>query len=357
MKTYHALTFLLIQIVIRSAYNNNFRLLQIDNQQTTNEECNLITTCYECNSPLSKCQWEGYNCIYTGIPFYSSFWFDNLLQCQDDVSIKKSFDYCHIEHYKTNKTDTIWIKKSNDSYDFSGGLFCVFPIEAHSSKIKLGPSSSINVGMLGLKIINKKEIDKCFNEIPIEDKDLVLKDISQLILYYYANSKDVKEIPFQIEIESMELGWTITPIIIIQIILGTLLFLVVMTGLLFLYISFYKRRKQTSRNQANNRTVKGNENTTSSDNHQSLYLECVIYDAEKVKLFNEKCPFCLDKIVKRDKIIKLKCNHGFHDECLSKWMKKNIQPNVFCPLCHLKITPNIYDKIAEGLVLPTTSNS
>jgi len=47
-----------------------------------------------------------------------------------------------------------------------------------------------------------------------------------------------------------------------------------------------------------------------------------------------ECCICLDKYKENDILIKLKCNHMFHKECLEPWFKKS---NRSCPLCRYKI--------------------
>lgn len=360
MKVCYVIALLLMHFHLRFVYGN-FNLRSINTKESKDHEidCNLITTCYECNSPLSKCQWTGSKCRYNEAQ--SSYWFINLLQCQDDVSLRKSVELCHIENNYADGVFAIWLKKTNNSYNFSGGLFCIFPIEVHSRIIQLGVSS-INIGMLGLKTITKGNKEEYYNNIPIENKEFKLKDIRQLILYYYSNNEsndsNNKDLPFKVEIEQIHVEWTISPMIILQITLGTLLFFVLMTVLVFLFVTYYRRRKQIDRSQERIHTFRANGSTPNkinkSINHQPVSFKCVIYDADKVKLYNEKCPICLERIEKKIEVIKLNCNHGFHEKCLSEWMEKNIQPNIFCPLCHLRIIPNEREKTEEGLITPNT---
>ena len=52
------------------------------------------------------------------------------------------------------------------------------------------------------------------------------------------------------------------------------------------------------------------------------------------KLFDEGCVICLERYKKNDKIIVLKCNHVFHDECIEAWFIS--RPS--CPLCRLTLS-------------------
>ena len=52
------------------------------------------------------------------------------------------------------------------------------------------------------------------------------------------------------------------------------------------------------------------------------------------KLFEEGCVICLERYKKNDKIIVLKCNHIFHDECIEEWFISRLS----CPLCRLTLS-------------------
>jgi hypothetical protein len=43
----------------------------------------------------------------------------------------------------------------------------------------------------------------------------------------------------------------------------------------------------------------------------------------------ETCSICLTDFEEEETVKWTKCNHLFHDECISKWLKENIS----CPLC------------------------
>ena len=46
---------------------------------------------------------------------------------------------------------------------------------------------------------------------------------------------------------------------------------------------------------------------------------------------DNECSICLDKFLKKEKIIQLDCNHIFHKKCIMEWFSKN--ENNSCPLC------------------------
>jgi hypothetical protein len=56
----------------------------------------------------------------------------------------------------------------------------------------------------------------------------------------------------------------------------------------------------------------------------------------------EKCTICFGRMRKKRKIIKLDCNHKFHQKCIDKWLSMNPK----CPLCRnvqIKETENDYE--------------
>lgn len=48
---------------------------------------------------------------------------------------------------------------------------------------------------------------------------------------------------------------------------------------------------------------------------------------------NSYCCICLDKFEENNKSIVLECSHRFHRNCISNWLKKELN----CPLCRKKV--------------------
>tara|TARA_B100000902_G_C27173972_1_gene845353 strand:+ start:145 stop:774 length:630 start_codon:yes stop_codon:yes gene_type:complete len=51
------------------------------------------------------------------------------------------------------------------------------------------------------------------------------------------------------------------------------------------------------------------------------------------------CVICIEKYKDGDKILSLNCNHSYHKECISPWIKKQIENNIKpkCPTCRTPI--------------------
>lgn len=50
-------------------------------------------------------------------------------------------------------------------------------------------------------------------------------------------------------------------------------------------------------------------------------------------LINDCCSICLDKYDSDKKIVKLRCNHIYHKECITEWIYNNNE----CPLCRKEV--------------------
>ena len=72
-------------------------------------------------------------------------------------------------------------------------------------------------------------------------------------------------------------------------------------------------------------------------NHKTESLknsdDVVILETVKLKSEDidgeEECSICLENYNNKDNIIKLKCNHQFHFNCINSWIEKN----ECCPIC------------------------
>ena len=74
---------------------------------------------------------------------------------------------------------------------------------------------------------------------------------------------------------------------------------------------------------------------TEDDQEEQLNIPLTLEkkEIEDEKLFNETCVICLDNFQKKDKISTLQCEHSFHYNCLSLWIKDKNS----CPLCRLTL--------------------
>ena len=53
-------------------------------------------------------------------------------------------------------------------------------------------------------------------------------------------------------------------------------------------------------------------------------------DLSQVDINNNKiCPICMEDMKTQDKIVQLKCDHQYHENCIKEWLKINR----ICPTC------------------------
>lgn len=65
-------------------------------------------------------------------------------------------------------------------------------------------------------------------------------------------------------------------------------------------------------------------------------LERVKVTADSVHDSEPKCPICMSYYVLDDGLIKMPCQHVFHDDCLTQWLNLNNT----CPICRLELPTN-----------------
>ena len=65
------------------------------------------------------------------------------------------------------------------------------------------------------------------------------------------------------------------------------------------------------------------------------YCGCC-FDAAKIfpkQPINDTCPICLDSFTDKMALVLLQCRHGYHDKCLTNWLKSKDTDYVECPIC------------------------
>lgn len=65
------------------------------------------------------------------------------------------------------------------------------------------------------------------------------------------------------------------------------------------------------------------ESASESDDDDSFLID------NKSQILTDECVICLCTFLVKDRVVKGKCNHVFHQTCIQKWLKK--EPK--CPLC------------------------
>ena len=103
---------------------------------------------------------------------------------------------------------------------------------------------------------------------------------------------------------------------------------VCVTLLLFFMITLIFCCSKYIQRQKHNKEMKARKKSFSS------YIINFTEYNEDIKIFNKKCPICLEEIKNEDQLAILLCYHGFHDKCLKKWISMDEEKNQYCPVCH-----------------------
>lgn len=103
-----------------------------------------------------------------------------------------------------------------------------------------------------------------------------------------------------------------------------IILLILMVLGVFLYFYFRERRSPTHQKPATLKMIK---------NHSIVILFSELVGIE----LDKDCGICLQEYDPNDKVRKLKCNHYFHDGCITEWLITN----KVCPLCRNPIDHDI----------------
>ena len=138
-------------------------------------------------------------------------------------------------------------------------------------------------------------------------------------------------------------------IFLIIVILIALITIIVI-GIIFLIKHLRKRKKKKKEENEISRTNSTNSTTQPSTNlslSQSIvniprevkinaFCECFLKPIKfnKINIYNESCPIDLVKFEEDNEISVTKCYHGFHYECIKKYMVENDKnKEIKCPIC------------------------
>ena len=61
--------------------------------------------------------------------------------------------------------------------------------------------------------------------------------------------------------------------------------------------------------------------------------ETNILNKDYILLNTHCCSICANTLDGDDKYVKLKCNHIFHKNCITKWLNSSKKSNNYCPDC------------------------
>lgn len=83
------------------------------------------------------------------------------------------------------------------------------------------------------------------------------------------------------------------------------------------------------------------------------FSDIIIYDPEKIQ--DSECSICMENYDEKSSVIKIPCNHMYHEKCILQWFENNKT----CPLCRnhnstlcTKCDGGVIDRVYIGKVLP-----
>ena len=276
-------------------------------------------SCFECNSPLKSCVYNQNICSKsTDNDTTELFWYSKLMTCKDNESFDKMSNYCgNINIDTSNREIEIRDSKLYGSNSIEN-LFCSweFSQSKEIGNIKVNFKDINSKIYLGLFVFDSDthiffEIDYKFSE------KIPKKDYNKIKIIYF-HSEIPQSAPFFMNIK-INVGIKFSDIALYFIIVIGFIFIVVSMITLILFI----------RKISNNQNIKKNQKRFEIEK-----LSTVKY-IEGLNIYNQNCPICLDDIIKNTEIVVLKCNHGFHVECIMKWIKSDVTKNRHCPICNL----------------------
>ena len=318
----HFQYFLISFIELLSFIKSKEKNLRILNQnysnylEKNNVSCNLLNECFSCNSPFFSCIYDNGICSeYKNENSIYNFWYSKLKFCNDIDSMNIIENYCGKLVYNNSNNKLLLSDSNLYGNNTIENLFCIWDIPTNNKKIQIlfdEIDNNIYLGFYNLNsnITSFKNINKKYSEkITLKNNELIK------IIYFHKNKPNL--IPFKFEIT------IISPMKL------SVIFLYISIGIIFILISILTITLIIFlKNGFSNFILK---------NHIKKYeiekLKSVKYNKE-LNLFNENCPICLDEIMINSEIIILECNHGFHVQCLMKWIKYDILNNRHCPICN-----------------------
>lgn len=295
---------------------STIRILQ--EASSTNNPCSHYTDCFSCSSPSiidSHCVWSGGKCTQS-YALSTSSWYNKLSTCTDEDSIQKEDLYCGDlivdERVSELSGENLYGDESTEN------LFCSWVYIKTSKKPLNVMIEKKNDCYLGIEVLRtgNSTFYEITKESTFEDQFI---NYNAIKIYYFGEGL-LNEEPFELEIEVSKFFSFSQIALYLVIAIGISFFLTSLFMLGFFCQKFLRRS-----------TSQKNENKKKSFSH--LCIKFTEYDS-KIKIFNKKCPICLEDITPKEKIGLLLCKHGFHEKCIKEWITKDEMKNVFCPICH-----------------------
>jgi hypothetical protein len=346
--------------------------IRIFSQEYCKYGVSCLSGCTQCgnNNVFSDCNYVNLFCgnINNDIKFISSYqsrYINYFSQnsalsniCgRNKIEIGKKEKKQNIEILKINKDNTqsfLTTQKMNCYYEFENTYFKdtsknISLIFEHSGNSNDNILDFFIIIMLYPKSNSPHIFDLTKNNFKNTKETIDLKHYTSFSLFIDVGSNaNIKE-SVSISLNYIDKK-KLSPIIILLIILGGLIFII----LVILIISIIKSKLKKNQRTGNRNSIRNNRNSVQLTQEELEKMEKMkkikqLFENELVPLYYSKerddkeydgCPICLKKF--RDNISKisiLPCNHIFHYKCLYDWLINNHHWK--CPICNLDLTENV----------------
>ena len=344
--------YMLVILILTSVFKN-FKKIKTSTyhiRQISETQCDLIDNCYECNSPNSNCEWKNGQCVDSTSNDIK--WYTKLDLCYFNDSDSKTYsdqncDTAIRQSDDKSSTFTFTFQPNEDGNFGEENLFCHWEVSYDYLKsfsnfiwvdLEMKKKASVTFFFKIMRIIDNKTIenilefdDTVTRKIYFEREEKVSKKFA-FVTYFFSNSQFNKQ-PFSISIEFSKKTSKVTLYLVSAII--------AFIALILAYLQIITCKKYFCEKKKNN--------VDKLNIPVKVFKDIFI---KQKKLFNSKCPICLEDFKNENTIYITVCQHGFHCNCFEQYIAKNVKNNS-CPLCDFKFRKY---SITNNNIVNTNSN-
>lgn len=336
----------LIAIIILSSIVNNLKKMHTKLET----QCDLIDNCYECNAPNSSCEWKNSKCINSSnlnnVAWYTKLDFCYLNDADSKTFSDQNCDTAIRQYNDKTSTFIFTFQKNEDEKYGENNLFCHWEVSYDYLKsfsnfswvdLEMEKEATVTFFFKIMRITDSKTIenilefdDSVTTKIGFEREEKISKKF-EFVTYFFSYSQFNQQ-PFLISIEFSKKTSKVT----LYLVSAIISFIALILAFLLLIICKRYFCSEKKKNEKINIPIQE-------------FKETLI---KQKKLFNSKCPICLEDFKTSDRIYIIICKHGFHCTCFEQFIAKNVKNNS-CPLCDFKFRKNI---ISLNNIINTNSN-
>lgn len=311
--------------------------------------CSTYSSCVSCNWQLS-CAWSEEKCMALSASKADTEWVSQLNACPSSENvISQDAELCGDLSsteipFKINFTTTAnKINEENKEGEYKS-LLCKWNFLKidHERSTRLSLTNQLEKNNSQISIIlyfknGKTQIIRTFSYLKF---NIIYRELEKIQLFFFsANSLYEKDSnirsrynqAFIFEGEYSSLNYKQLFFIIF---FSAVSVIIVAMLVLFIYLKVLKKRKSSV--SISNRNTELSEFNILEKNKKALDKILIKTKFSQKQNLEEKCTICCEQFIKDCSIVRLKCNHIFHYDCISHWaMQKIARPT--CPNCNFDL--------------------